>query len=173
MLQRPSDLRPCGNNFNVKYLRFVLKSKHQPSVAPLPCLFHPQNAKSGLVGSQGPVGLGTCLEGYPKGETFNRELWKYLCENLGDGDWRLICCSRRKELLREKKVNKQEGKAASTSERFTWEGRKSCRQYLLERGEATREEHLEQVMQPWEYSRATGTEPPDPDSLCLLVWIIP
>lgn len=49
------------------------------------------------------MGLGTCLKGYPKGGTFNRELWKYRRENPDGADRKLFFGSRKKDLVREKK----------------------------------------------------------------------
>lgn len=63
MLQRPTDLRPCVNNFNVKYFRFVLKSKHQLSVARCLAISILQNGKSGVVGSLSQArGFGNLFE---------------------------------------------------------------------------------------------------------------
>lgn len=70
-------------------------------------------------------------------------------------------------------MNKQEGKAANTSGRFTGEGRRSCRQYLLGRGEATGEEHLEQGTDPESTADPISQIPLDPDSLHLFGLIIP
>lgn len=59
-------------------------------------------------------------------------------------------------------VNKQEGKSASTWERFTWEGRKSHRQYCWEGGKPP--ENWSKGCSP-ECSRATAT-----DSSRLILW---
>lgn len=97
MLRRPTDIRPCVNNLIVKYFKFILKSKCQPFLAHCLAIAILQNGKSGVVGKAraggwGTVGLWTYLKVYPKckGEVFNKELWKYLHENLDDGDSRML-----------------------------------------------------------------------------------
>lgn len=56
MLQMPTDIRPCVNNLIVKYFKFVLKSKHQSSLARCLAIAILQNGEAGIVGRVGGQG---------------------------------------------------------------------------------------------------------------------